>query len=357
MRVARWHGQRDVRVDDVDEPALDADAVRIDVTAAGICGTDLHEYADGPDFLPAPGDPHPLSGVTPPVPLGHEFSGTVAEVGADVTAVSVGDPVTVNPAVVCEDCRYCRAGDHHLCPDVANIGLGMESGGFAESVVAPEGNVVGLPPDLPVELGALVEPYAVGLHAVRRSALDAGDSVAVFGCGPIGLTILEMARVAGAGEIFVSEPRAGRRALAADLGADVTLDPRAGDAVETVREATDGGVDVAFEAAGVTPTYTAAIESTRHGGEILTVGIAQSPVDVVPKDIAVRERSIVGSNGYLSGPRGREEFGAVVDRLAAGDCHPGALVTGRISLDDIVDGGFEALLGDDGDHVKILVEP
>lgn len=357
MKVARWHGQHDVRVDDVAQPALEADEIRIDVTAAGICGTDLHEYTNGPDFLPEPGHPHPLSGVTPPVPLGHEFSGTVGDVGADVTSFQVGDPVTVNPAIVCEDCRYCRAGDHHLCPDVANIGLGMASGGFAESAIAPEANVVSLPADLPVALGALVEPYAVGLHATRRSSLRAGDAVAVFGCGPIGLAILDVARTAGAGDLFVSEPRPERRALAAQLGADVTLDPREDAAIETIRAATDGGVDVAFEAAGITPTYGAAIESTRHGGEILTVGISQTPVDVVPKDISVRERSIVGSNGYLSGPRAREEFGTVVQMLADGDLHAEALVTDRIPLTEIVDRGFEALLNEHSDHVKILVEP
>lgn len=357
MHAAQWHGREDVRIDDVTEPTMEADEVRIDVAVGGICGTDLHEYTDGPAFVPAPDSPHPLTGVTPPVTLGHEFSGVISEVGADVEGFAVGDPVTVNPAVVCNECRYCNEGAHNLCTDVANVGLATKSGGFAESAVVPAANAVKLPEDIPVEVGALVEPYAVGLHAVRRSAVRPGDTVAVFGCGPIGLTIIDVLGTTGVEEVIVSEPRAGRRERAEGLGADVTYDPTAVDAVEEIVASTNGGVDVAFEAAGIEPTYRAAIESTKHGGQILTVGISEHPVGILPRDVTVRERSIVGSNGYASGPRAGEEFGMVASMFSEGRLEPESLVTSRIDLEDIVEGGFEALLSDESDEVKVLVRP
>jgi (R,R)-butanediol dehydrogenase/meso-butanediol dehydrogenase/diacetyl reductase len=181
--------------------------------------------------------------------------------------------------------------------------------------------------------------------------------VAVFGCGPIGLTIIDVLGTAGVEELIVSEPRAGRRDRAEGLGADVTVDPTSVDAVEAIRDRTGGGVDVAFEAAGIEPTYRAAIESTKHGGQILTVGISEHAVGVVPRDVTVRERSIVGSNGYASGPLADKEFGMVAEMFSEGSLDPESLVTARIGLDDIVEGGFEALLDDDNDSVKILVRP
>lgn len=357
MRVAQWHGQEDVRIDDIVVPAMDADEIRIDVEAAGICGTDLHEYTDGPSFVPAPEDPHPLTGITAPVTLGHEFSGVVADVGADVSEFEAGDPVTVNPAIVCNDCRYCNEGNHNLCESVANIGLATKSGGFAETAIVPAQNAIKLPSDIPVEIGALVEPYAVGLHATRRSAVNTGDSVAVFGCGPIGLTIIDVLNAMGTDQIFVSEPHAGRRKRAKELGADATLDPIADDAVERIRDATNGGVDVSFEAAGIEPTYRAAIESVKRGGQILTVGISEHPVGVVPKDVTVRERSIVGSNGYTSGPLADKEFDMVASMMSEGLLDPESLITSRIPLEDIVERGFEPLLDRESNDVKILIQP
>lgn len=357
MRVAHYYGSEDLRVESVDKPTLSETAVRIDVAACGICGTDLHEYESGPDLTPNEGEPHPLTGVSLPVPLGHEFSGTVSAVGDEVTAFSVGDAVTVNPALVCNDCRYCDEGRHNLCKSVANYGLSARSGGFAEHAVVDTENVVALPDSIPVEYGALVEPFAVGLHAVRRSGLQTGDTAAVFGSGPIGLAIVQAARAAGATDVFVSEPREARREIAAKVGASTTLDPTEIDAIEAIRSATNGGVNVAFEAVGIQPTYEAAIESTKRGGQITAVGISTNEVELVPNDLVVVERTINGSNGYLSGPRAAEEFEAAVRYLEAGEFDAEAMITGRVALNNIVDGGFEALLDPESDHVKILVEP
>jgi (R,R)-butanediol dehydrogenase/meso-butanediol dehydrogenase/diacetyl reductase len=357
MQVAHYYGPEDLRVETAGEPAPGSNDVEIDVVACGICGTDLHEYTAGPDLTPSADEPHPLSGASLPVPLGHEFSGRVSAVGDDVTGVAVGDAVTVNPAIVCGECRYCAEGRHNLCESVANYGLSARSGGFAERAVVAAENVVPLSDDVPVEYGALVEPFSVGIHAVRRSGLQAGDAAAVFGSGPIGLAIVQAARAAGASHVFVSEPREARRAIADDVGATATLDPTATDAVDEIRSATDGGVDVAFEAVGVEPTFQAAVESTKRGGQITAVGISNSEVGLTPNDLVVVERSINGSNGYLSGPRAAEEFETAVRFLETGAFDAEAMITGRVPLDDVVAGGFETLLDPESDHVKILVEP
>lgn len=357
MRVANYYGPRDLQVESVDESPLQRDEVRIDVAAAGICGTDLHEYTDGPDLIPDEGSSHPLTGASLPVPLGHEFSGTVSEVGDDVSDITEGDNVTVNPALVCGECRYCSEGRHNLCESVANIGLSARSGGFADQAVVPAANVVSLPDSIPVEYGALVEPLSVGIHAVRRSKMQAGDSVAVFGAGPIGISIVQAAAAAGACEIFVSEPRATRREIAETVGATTTLDPTSADAVDAITSKTNGGVDTAFEAVGIEPTFRAAIESTKRGGQITCVGISDDDVGLTPNELVVVERTINGSNGYLSGPLADREFRMAIRYLESGEFDPEPMVTGRIGLDDIVESGFENLLDPESEHVKILVEP
>ncbi|MCT9098107.1 2,3-butanediol dehydrogenase [Haloarchaeobius sp. HME9146] len=357
MRVANYYGPGDVRVESVSEPDLGPDEVRIEIAACGICGTDLHEYEEGPDLTPEEDTSHPLTGVSLPVPLGHEFSGTVTAVGDEAEGVAVGDEVTANPAMVCGDCRYCAEGRHNLCESVANTGLSAKSGGFAESAVVPADNVVQLPDGVPVEYGALVEPFSVGVHATRRSGMQTGDSVAVFGAGPIGISIVQAATAAGAKEVFVSEPRAKRREIAEEVGARTTLDPTTTEAVDEITDATDGGVDVAFEAVGIEPTFKAAIEATKRGGQITAVGISDDDVGLTPNELVVVERTITGSNGYLSGPLADREFEMVTSFLESGEFDPEPMITARISLEDIVEEGFEKLLDPESEHVKILVEP
>jgi len=356
MKAARWHGQGDIRVEDIEEQTVGPDDVRIDVEACGICGSDLHEYVAGPIFIPAD-DPHPVSEERAPITMGHEFSGVVSEVGADVTAVSEGMPVTVNPIYWCGECRSCREGRYNLCESLGFVGLSGGGGGFAENVVVSEEKVVPLAEDLSLEYGALVEPLAVALHAGREIGLQAGDSVAVFGSGPIGLSVIQVARAAGATPIIVSEPRDARRELAAECGADVLLDPSDVDVVDRVRDETNGGVDVAFEVAGISATYNAAVESTRNGGRIMVVSIWEDVVETHPNTIVLSERTVRGSIAYRGGPRSGEEFGMVVDMLADDRLDPESLITDRIDLDGVVDAGFEALLDETSDQVKILVSP
>lgn len=356
MRAARFHDREEVRVDDVDPSPVGATDVRIDVAACGICGSDLIEYRTGPTHTPA--EPHPETGVSLPVTMGHEIGGTVAEVGSDVTRVSEGDPVAVHPNLPCGDCRYCEDGRYNVCPNVVAVGFQLGEGGFAESLVVPEGQAHRLPDGVPVEAGALVEPFAVGLHAVRRSGLQAGDTAAVFGCGPIGLAAVQAVADAGAKRVLVSEPNDARREAAASFGADVRIDPRESDAVESIRAATDGGVDVAFEFAGVEATFNAAVECTRRGGTVTVGSMSRGEISTDLDHIVTTERTVVGTYCYGFPPQAdRSEFDAVIRSLEAGDIDVETYVTDRIDLSAITEAGYEALLEPDPDHVKILVTP
>lgn len=356
MRAATYHGQRDIRVEETDAPAgPGGDELRVSVTACGICGSDLHEYAAGPIAIPAE-HPHPVTGETLPIPLGHEFAGEVTEVGAGVPDVAVGDPVTVNPLVYCGECQHCTAGNYNWCESGGFIGLSGGGGGFAEEVVVPREQAIRLPAAIPVEYGALAEPFSVGFHAVRRSGLSPGDVVAVYGTGPIGLTTIQAARVAGAETVYAVEPQDTRRDLAAAVGADEALDPTETETVEHIHERTGGGVDVSFEVAGVQQTVQDAVATTAPGGHTTVISQFEDAVEIDPNAFVMGERSLNGTLAYGGGPRSDEEFGPVVTMFESGALDPEPLITSRISLDNVVKDGFEALLDPDHEEVKVLVE-
>lgn len=264
MKAARWHGVKDIRVEDIDTPTPGPGEVAIKVAWTGICGSDLHEYLAGPIFVPV-GDEHPLSHDKAPITMGHEYSGTVVELGEGVTGLAVGARVAIEPIFACGHCPACHEGKYNLCDSLGFVGLSGGHGGFAAISVVPARMVHKMPDALSMEQGALVEPAAVALHAVRMSTIKPGDKAAVFGAGPIGLLVVEALRVAGAAQIHVVEPSPERRQKAMELGATSTIDPLTDDPVARIREAT-GGVDVAFEVTGVPRVLPQCIDSTRHEG-------------------------------------------------------------------------------------------
>jgi (R,R)-butanediol dehydrogenase/meso-butanediol dehydrogenase/diacetyl reductase len=356
MRAARFHNPEDIRIEEIEEMPVSETDVRIEIEACGICGSDLHEYRHGPDLTPS--EPHPKTDQAVPIPTGHEFSGRVSEVGAAVERIGEGDAVTVEPNIPCHECRYCEDGKAHLCPNTTAVGWNTGAGGFAENAVVPEQQVHVLPESIPIEDGALVEPLAVGLHAVRQSGMQAGDTVAMFGCGPIGLTVIRAAKAAGAQRIFASEPNDMRRETALDIGADDTIDPLETDAVEYIKSETSDGVDVAFEFAGLDATFNAAINSTVRDGTVTVGGLSNSETSIHLNDIVTTERTVIGTNCYGFPPQSfRSEFDAIIQSLANGEIDTEPFVTGRIELEEITESGFDALLNPETDHVKVLVRP
>lgn len=344
MKALRWHNQKDVRLEDIDEPVIKPNQVKMKVKWCGICGSDLHEYLGGPIFIPVD-NPHPLTGEVAPVTMGHEFSGEVVEVGPEVKDYQVGDRVVVEPIFA----THGHQGAYNLDKQMGFLGLAGGGGGLSEYVAVDEELLFKLPDSLSYEQGALVEPSAVALYAVRSSKVKAGDKVAVFGCGPIGLLVIEALKAAGATEIYAVELSPERQAKAEELGAIIVDPGKVDDTVEEIRRLTDGGVEVAFEVTGVPVVLRQAIQSTDIGGETMIVSIWEKPAEIMPNDIVIQERSIKGIIGY------RDVFPQVLSLMEKGYFSAEKLVTKKIKLDEVVEEGFESLIKEKN-QVKILVQ-
>jgi len=351
MRAVRYHGNRDIRIDDIPEPEVRPGTVKIAPEWCGICGSDVHEYLIGPQTIPAAGRPHPITGETVPIVLGHEFAGRVVEVGEGVTDVQVGDDVAVEPILRDTTCPTCRAGDYNHCPQIGFHGLSGGGGGLSELTVVPHYMVHRLPAGVPTELGALSDPLAVGWHAVRRANFKLGDTAVVVGGGPIGLVTLLALRAAGAGLVVVAEIAEARKAKAAAMGADVVLDPRTDDVVAEVRKATGGGADASFDACGNNDTLALAMQTVRHYGTVVNIALWEHPASVDMFTFLFTEASLTSSCAYA------HDHPAVIAALASGALQPAPLITDRIPLEDVVSDGIEALINDRDHHVKILVHP
>ncbi|MFF3924147.1 2,3-butanediol dehydrogenase [Paenibacillus lactis] len=336
MKAAKIYGAKDIRVEETPVPSLVAGHVLVKVDYAGICGSDMHEYMAGT---------FPIR--TQPV-LGHEFSGTVVEIGEGVTEVQPGDKVAVEPLIACGHCANCRRGMANLCTNSSGYGYSL-SGGFAEYAVVREENAFKLPEGMDVKLGALVEPTAVAVHAVRQSTLRLGDTAAIFGAGPIGLLLLQAVKAAGASEIIVVEVSDERREKALELGATHVIHPVETDAVQRIKELTDGGVDVAFDAAGVQATFLSGVSAVRKGGEFKVVSLWEQPVTFSPNSFVKTEARITGSYAYVN------LFPEVIRLLARGIIDGNKVITSLIPLDSIVEQGFETLASD-RKQCKILVD-
>jgi L-iditol 2-dehydrogenase len=259
--------------------------IQVKVGAVGVCGSDMHSYLEG-----AVGD-------TPcqyPMVLGHEPAGTILKTGAGVTGWSAGDRAALEPAVYCYHCEFCRSGHHNVCANIRFLSTPGIPGFFRERVNLPVTNLVAIPPSLSLEMATLVEPLAIALHSLKFVECQPGDTVAVFGAGPIGLLTIAALKVAGAGRIFAVEPVAHRREFAKHMGADAVIDPGAVDAAKQIQSETGGrGVDCALDCAAKEHTTNWAIRAARNGGRVVVTGIhseAFVPFEVSPmrrKELAI----------------------------------------------------------------------
>jgi (R,R)-butanediol dehydrogenase / meso-butanediol dehydrogenase / diacetyl reductase len=353
MRAVVWHGRSDVRVEDVPEPPSPGPGdVKIAVEWCGICGTDLEEWRSGPRFVPV-GEPHPVTGRKAPLILGHEVSGRVAELGAGVTELSEGDLVALDALIYCGRCWWCRRHQVTLCPQLAAIGL-QADGGLAEAVTVPAQMCVQLPRGVGADTAALAEPVAVAVRALRRGRLALNESLVILGAGMIGIASLVVGRRMGAAPVVVADPIPSRRELAQSLGADLTVDPRDPDFLATVQNATSGrGADVAVDAAGTRESGPAAIAVARAGGRVVVVGLASEPARVDLFAFATAEKELIGSLSHVWD----EDFAAAVHLLADGILTADQVVGRRLSLEETVAHGFEAIEDHDAAGVKVQVSP
>ncbi len=280
MLVAELIGQREFRVTEQSIEPPGPGEVQVRVDAVGICGSDVHSYAEG-----AIGD-------TPcvyPMVLGHEPAGTVVRTGDGVTGWSPGDRAALEPAIYCYHCEYCRSGRHNICANIRFLSNPGHPGFFREFVNLPVSNLLALPPAISLELGALVEPLAIAMHSLEFAAIRPGDTVVVFGAGPIGLLTIASLKIAGAGRIWAVEPVAHRREMAKEMGADVALDPNDGDFLGQIMSDTGGrGVDCAMDCAAKEQTHNWAFRVARNGGRMVLTGIHSAAV--VPFEVSHMRR-------------------------------------------------------------------
>jgi len=349
MKALRWHGRNDVRYEDVPDPSPSLGQAKVKIHYTGICGSDLHEYHAGPIFIPL--EPHPLTGSMAPLTLGHEFSGRVVEVGEGVTSLKAGDRVTGDCMWVCGDCYYCKRSMPSLCVKAAFTGLSVH-GSMAEYLVAPDYSFYKIPDSVPDDIAALTEPLAVAVHAVRKSKLQVGATVAIVGAGPIGDCCLLAAKASGASKVFLLEYSKMRREMAMGMGATAVIDPNEGDPVAQVRELTDGlGADVVFECVGHRDSPPLAIKLARNAGTIAIVGIFEEASPGMHfGDVVFGEKTIVGCLAYA------REAPFVLEMVADGRIDASKLITKRIQLKDTVEQGFEELLTNKEANLKVLLE-
>jgi (R,R)-butanediol dehydrogenase/meso-butanediol dehydrogenase/diacetyl reductase len=352
MKAARWHGRGDVRIEEVPQPEPPPDELLLRVSWCGICGTDVEEYVSGPIIIPVD-VPNGLTGRTAPLTLGHEFVGRVAGVGRDVQGFEVGDRVAPEVVLFCGRCFFCRRHEYALCQNWAALGL-MADGGLAEYAVVPAFSCARLPAAVSDAEGALVEPTEVAVRAVRKSELGLGDTVAVIGGGTIGLLVLQVARAAGAGAVYLVEPRQNRRQLAATLGATATFSPTQPGWQQELRDACNTvGPDVVLECAGARDTADLALHVARKGGRIVLIGIQPERVPLSTLELIVGEKRIVGSVQHHYD----EDLPSAVQLLADGKVRAAPLITDRVPLERVVGDGLRALAERPEEHLKIIVSP
>lgn len=266
MRVLRLHKPYDLRFHDEPIPEIGPDEVLVRVASVGICASDVHYYREG-----RIGD----QVVESPLVLGHEFSGTIARVGADVKALAEGARVAVEPSKPCKECSICKEGWFNICPNVQFLGTPPIDGSLREYLAWPAELCVHVGDDVSFDEAAMIEPLAVGVYAVDLAEMAGGETVAILGVGAIGLSVLQAARIACAGRIIVSEPIAERRELAAKLGADVVIDPVAVDSTAEIMQITNGGAEIVFECAGMPDAVWQTVQIVRPKARVVVVGIPE----------------------------------------------------------------------------------
>lgn len=266
MKASRLHGIRDVRLEELPMPTPGPGEVLLKVASVGVCGSDVHYYLDGRIGA--------TQVVTEPITMGHEFSAYVEGTGEGVKGLEVGQLVAGEPGICCGKCEPCTHGHPNLCLAVRFCGTPPVDGVFAEYTVMPAENCYPLPEGLNPVDGALLEPLGVAIHSVDLANVRPGHTVAVLGAGPIGLLTAAVARVAGATDVYMTEPLEYRRRFALEYVADEALNPDEVDVAAAVVELTGGrGVDVVFDAAGAPETPEQAAEMARFGGKLVISGI------------------------------------------------------------------------------------
>ncbi len=344
MKAARFYGiNQPLRVEDVPTPVAGPDDVLVKVKAAGICGSDLHIVYEGSvavGFIP--------------ITLGHEASGVIAEVGRNVTEWKAGDRVVVNSLVSCGSCFNCKVGRESICIHGQFLGIHL-NGAFAEFITVPSKNLVNLPDKVPFDQGAVIaDAVATPHHAiVKVGRLRIGETVAVIGCGGLGVHAVQLCKIRGASKIIAVDLDDEILQRARKAGATDSINIKTENAARRIKEITSGlGVDMVLEFVGHTETVATGIRFLHHGGRLVAVGIGPENMTLPPPSLFVwKELSLLGSFGF-----DRNDIAAPVELAEAGMLDLSDSITEMFPLEE-VNTALEHLRDKIGNPVRIMIAP
>ena len=320
MRAAVIDKPFSVSLQQVSVPSIQkANEVKIRVMITGICGSEIHAYHGT----------HPFR--IPPVISGHELAGEVVEVGSEVKSVSPGDRVTVEPHYGCGTCSPCKMGNYNICDQKKVLGTQEWIGSFGEFIVVPEETILKLSDDISYEQGALIEPIAVGVHAVRKAKINAGENIAILGAGPIGLGIVLAAKKSNVSKIFITDAVNYNLDIAKKLGATASINIAVENATEKILNETNGdGVDTVFIAVGLQSVMDEAFRIVKRGGKISEIALFGKKPEIDIACIQSKEIQLIGSNMYI-----REDFEIAKEIIASNQFATSLLISKVVPIEEI----------------------
>lgn len=337
MLAAVLNGPEDLQLVEKPKPEPRDGEVLVKVKYCGICGSDLHAYKSG--MFPF--------GMT----IGHEYAAEIEAVGDGVEGFAVGQPVTGTASIACRSCNSCITGKDNICEAMNVVGVTRE-GAMAEYLLIPQETLVPIPDELPLEYGALTEPYSVALHGVDMTDIKPGQTAAIIGAGPIGLCLLAELKRRGIEEVYITDLRAGRLKIALEMGASAVVNSQLENLDKKLNELTTGaGVDYVFECVGVPDTMRDAPGLVRQGGTVVYLGICEIPIELFFLGLVTREIQLRTSYGATAG-----EFREALKIISSEPSRLKPLVEHVISINNLADEGFTTLLQDDCTAIKILVK-
>jgi len=351
MRAAVFHGQGDVRIEEVADPTPTAGELLIEVRAVGICGTDAHEFASGPHMFPIDRQ-HAHSGHVGPMIPGHEFTGVVRHVGQGVTGFSEGDLIASGAGISCGQCTQCRRMRTNLCERYSTVGL-QRNGALAEFVSVPASTCLQVAPyGLTPDAAGLAQPMAIAVHAMRRGRLDTEDEAVIVGAGGIG-AFLTYAAASVTESVAVVDLDRERLEIADDLGASHVL--QTGDAEEVAGAVREWGMEptVIYEVSGTIPGLKTALSVLPRGGRLVLVGLQGRNVDLDARTLSLIEHELIGTNAHVCA----HDMPTALELLAKRGDPWTDIAPIALPLDDLVEEGIRPLVERRSTRIKTLIDP